>query len=103
MEDFFKGLCDSLAEYMVLAGIIAVTFLMAVFRTAKEHGKVDWVEAIMCGLFSLGIWFVLGWFNIPEGGGVLIGGIIGYKGSAAVSEWLSDKFGFDDDKDEENK
>lgn len=103
MEDFFKGLCDSLAEYMVLVGIIAVTFLMAVFRTAKQHGKVDWIEAIICGIFALGVWLVLGWFNIPEGGGVLIGGIIGYKGSAAVSEWLSDKFGFDDDKDEEDK
>lgn len=102
MEDFFKGLCDALSEYMVLAGIVTVTFLMAVFRTAKQHGKVDWIEAIICGIFALSVWFVLGWFNIPEGGGVLIGGIIGYKGSAAVSEWLSDKLGFDDE-DEQNK
>lgn len=100
MDDFFKGAYYALSEYMILIGIITITFLMAVFRTAKEHGKVDWLEAIMCGLFSVSIWFVLGWFNIPEGGGVLVGGIIGYKGSAAVSEWLSDKFGFDD-KDED--
>ena len=69
--------------------------LMAVFRTKRKEGKVDFIEAGMCGLFAYGVWFVLGFFNIPEGGGVLVGGIIGYLGTHTVSTWVKDKLGIE--------
>jgi hypothetical protein len=49
----------------------------------------------MCSLFAYGIWFALSWLNIPEGVGVLIGGFVGFKGTHAVSNWVSKKLGFD--------
>ena len=63
LDDFWK----LLVEYWFLPATILTTFLMAVFRTAKVYGKIDWIESMMCALFAYGIWFALSWLNIPEG------------------------------------
>lgn len=101
MEDFLQGCWKVILDYWFLVLTLIMTILMAALRTAKQYGKVDWIEAVICGIFALSVWLILGWFNIPESAGVLIGGMIGFKGSHAVSDWLSEKFGVDED--EENK
>lgn len=103
MDDFLNGVWHTLQEYWLVISTVAVAFMMAVFRTAKVNGKVDWLEAGMCGIFAYGVWFVLGYFNFPEGAGVLIGGVIGYKGTAMVSSWLTNKLGLADNSDSEGK
>ena len=57
----------------------------------------------MCGIFAYGCWFVLGWLGLPEGDGVLIGGMIGYLGSSTIGSWLADKFGIKDDNEHNDK
>lgn len=93
MDDFLHSVWQTIMEYWLVISTVVMAILMAVFRTAKVNGKVDWLEAGMCGLFAYGIWFVLGFFNFPEGAGVLVGGMVGYKGTALVSNWLSNKLG----------
>lgn len=85
-------------EYWLVISTVLMAVLMAVFRTAKATGKVDWLEAVMCGLFAYGIWFSLSFMNIPEGVGVLVGGMVGYKGTALVSKWIGNKLGINLDK-----
>lgn len=96
MQDNIHELWKILIEYWFLPATILTAFLMAVFRTAKANGKVDWLESIMCGLFSYGIYFALTWLNIPAELGVLIGGFLGYSGTHKISNWISKKLGLDD-------
>ena len=93
-----ENLNDALAvvlEYWFLIAALTTTFIMALIRTAKKNGKIDWLESVMCALFTYGIWFVLTWLNLPEGIGVLIGGLIGFRGTTVTSQWLSKKIGIE--------
>lgn len=98
MENFLHNVWQALMEYWLVLSTVIMAVLMAVFRTAKATGKVDWLEAVMCGLFAYGIWFALSFMNIPEGVGVLVGGMVGYKGTALVSKWIGNKLGINLDK-----
>lgn len=91
LHDFWKVI----VEYWFLIAAITTTFIMALIRTAKKDGKIDYLESIMCSLLTYGVWFVLTWLNLPEGIGVLIGGLIGYSGTHITSKWLYEKLGID--------
>ena len=95
MEDFFQDLWKTFVGYWFLIAAITTTFIMAIIRTAKNNGKIDYLESIMCSLLTYGVWFVLTWLNLPEGIGVLIGGLIGYSGTHITSKWLYKKLGID--------
>ena len=60
------------------------------------------IESVICGIFAWGCWFILGWLGLPEGGGVLIGGMIGYLGSSTIGQWLANKFGIKGKDDNEH-
>ena len=91
LHDFWKVI----VEYWLLIAAITTTFIMAIIRTAKKDGKIDYLESIMCSLLTYGVWFVLTWLNLPEGIDVLIGGLIGYSGTNITSKWLYKKLGID--------
>ena len=91
LNDFWKVI----VEYWLLITAITTTFIMAIIRTAKNHGKIDYLESIMCSLLTYGVWFVLTWLNLPEGVDVLIGGLIGYSGTHITTKWLYEKLGID--------
>ena len=91
LNDFWKVI----VEYWFLPATVLTAFLMAVFRTAKANGKVDWLESLICGLFSYGVYFALSWLNLPDGASVLVGGVIGYVGSVRVGSWITNKLGLD--------
>ena len=91
LNDFWKVI----VEYWFLIAALTTTFIMALIRTAKNNGKIDWLESVMCALFTYGIWVVLTWLNLPEGIDVLIGGLIGYSGTNITSKWLYKKLGID--------
>lgn len=101
IQKSLQTLIENILEYWYLISMLATTIGMAVMRTMKSQGKIDWLEAGMCSLFVYGIWFVLSWFNIPEGAGVLIGGFVAYFGTARFSNWVIKRFGLEDK--EENK
>ena len=95
MEDFFQDLWKTFVGYWFLPATVLTAFLMAVFRTAKANGKIDWLESLMCSLFSYGIYFALTWLNLPAELGVLLGGFLGFKGTNVISQWISKKLGID--------
>ena len=95
MEDFLGNVWKNIVEYWFLIAAITTAFIMAIIRTAKKNGKIDYLESIMCAIFTYGVWFVLTWLNLPEGIGVLIGGLIGYSGTHITSKWLYKKLGID--------
>ena len=103
MDDFLNGVWHTLQEYWLVISTVAVAFMMAMFRTAQEHGKVDILEALMCSIFSFGVWFILSWLNLPQGTGVLIGGLIGYLGAKRVSKWIGDHLGINISSNEDSK
>ncbi len=98
MEEFYKGLHNFLLEYWLLLSTVISTISMAVLRTAKDKGRVDWIEAAMCGIFAYGIWLLLGFVNLPDGAGVFIGGIVGYKGTHFVSARVNKMLGIEEEK-----
>lgn len=91
LNDFWKVI----VEYWFLPATVLTAFLMAVFRTAKANGKVDWLESLMCSLFSYGIYFALTWLDIPSEVGVLIGVFIAYIGTLRFSNWIRGKLGIE--------
>ena len=95
MEDFLGNVWKTIVEYWYLIAAITTAFIMAIIRTAKKDGKIDYLESIMCSLLTYGVWFVLTWLNLPEGIDVLIGGLIGYSGTNITSKWLYKKLGID--------
>lgn len=95
MQENLHDMWQAILNYWFLIAAITTTFIMALIRTAKKNGKIDYLESIMCALFTYGVWFVLTWLNLPEGIGVLIGGLIGFKGTTVTSQWLSKKIGIE--------
>ena len=95
MQENLNDLWKVIVEHWLLIAAITTTFIMAIIRTAKKNGKIDYLESIMCAIFTYGVWFVLKWLNLPEGIDVLIGGLIGYSGTNITSKWLYKKLGID--------
>lgn len=95
MQENLHDMWQAILNYWFLIAAITTTFIMALIRTAKKNGKIDYLESIMCALFTYGIWFILTWLNLPESMGVLIGGLIGFKGTTITSKWIGKKLGID--------
>lgn len=84
--DDLKQVSIMLEPFYTAIASFVMAFLMAIFRTAKKHGQVDWLEAVMCGCFAVGTWSLMNWLNIPEIVSVGLASAIGYKGTHFVSE-----------------
>lgn len=61
------------------------------FTNKKKAGKGDFAESIMCGLFAVGVWTFLEWFNIPQIVAVGLASCIGYMGTHFVSNLIEKK------------
>lgn len=95
MQENLHEMWQAILNYWFLIAAITTTFIMALIRTAKKNGKIDYLESIMCALFTYGIWFILTWLSLPESMGVLIGGLVGFKGTTITSKWIGKKLGID--------
>ena len=101
MQDNLNDFWKVIIEYWLLIATVITTVVMAMFRTAKQHGKIDYLEAAMCAIFAYGVYLVLGWFKIPPEASVLVGGFVGWLGTAKVAAIVQDKLGFEDKKNKE--
>ena len=101
MQDNLNDFWKVIVEYWLLIATVITTVVMAMFRTAKQHGKIDYLEAAMCAIFAYGVYLVLGWFKIPPEASVLVGGFVGWLGTAKVAAIVQDKLGFEDKKNKE--
>ena len=101
MQDNLNDFWKVIVEYWLLIATVITTVVMAMFRTAKQHGKIDYLEAAMCAIFAYGVYLVLGWFKIPPEASVLVGGFVGWLGTAKIAAIVQDKLGFEDKKNGE--
>lgn len=95
MEDFLGNVWKTIVEYWMLIWIIVATSATAMLRTAREHGKADYIEASLCSLFSTSIWFMLDWLGLPAEVGIGIGVFIAYIGTLRFSNWVRSKLGIE--------
>jgi lambda family phage holin len=82
-----------------------IAFILAVFRTAHKYRKVDWLEALICGFLTFAASSVLEWLRFPPQVSIVIGGIIGFKGSLWTGALISKKLEIADEirkQDEES-
>ena len=91
LHDFWKVI----VEYWILIWCVVATSATAMLRTAKEHGKADYIEASLCSLFSTSIWFMLDWLGLPSEVGIGIGVFIAYIGTVRFSNWVRSKLGIE--------
>ena len=101
MQENLHDFWQAMLEYWFLIAMMITTITMAMFRTAKHYGKIDYLEAAMCAIFAYGVYFVLGWFKIPPEASVLVGGFVGWLGTAKIAAIVQDKLGFEDKKNKE--
>ena len=88
LNDFWKVV----VEHWLLIVTIVTTILTAIMRTAKQHGKIDYLEAGLCTMFSLSLWFVLEYLGLPKEAGVGVGVFVAYIGTVRFSAWVRNKF-----------
>ena len=95
MQEHFDDFCKVIVEYWMLIWLVIATSATAMLRTAREHGKADYIEASLCSLFSTSIWFMLDWLGLPSEVGIGIGVFIAYIGTLRFSNWVSNKLGIE--------
>ena len=91
LNDFWKVVVN---HWLMIATLIA-TVLTAMMRTAQDFGKINYLEAGLCTMFSLSLWFMLGYLGLPKEVGVGIGVFVGYLGTLRFSNWVRSKLGIE--------
>lgn len=87
-QNFWEWLYDVLSSNAIYISSFLLAAVISIFSTARKYGKVDWLEALICGLLTLTVASILSWFNLPNQAAIFAGGFIGFKGS----KWVDQKF-----------
>lgn len=87
-NQFWADFIQWLSTYSAVIFAFFLAVFISIFSTAKKHGKIDWLEALICGGLTVAIASVLSYINLPNQLAVFIGGFIGFKGSL----WVEEKF-----------
>lgn len=87
-DNFWTHLYQFITAHSAVIFGFFLAVLVSIFSTAKKHGKVDWLEALICGSLTVAISSLLSHFNLPYQFAIFLGGFIGFKGSL----WLEEKF-----------
>ena len=96
MEDFFHSVWKIVVDHWLMIVTIITTVLTAMMRTAKQHGRIDYLEAGLCTMFSLSLWFMLDYLGLQKEVGVGIGVFVGYLGTVSFSAWVRSKLGMEE-------
>ena len=91
MQENLQDVWRNIIDHWLLIVTIITTVLTAMMRTAKQHGKIDYLEAGLCTMFSLSLWFMLDYLGLPKEVGVGIGVFVGYIGTVRFSAWVRNK------------
>lgn len=87
-NQFWADFMQWLNTYSAVIFAFFLAVFISIFSTAKKHGRIDWLEALICGGLTVAIASVLSYINLPNQLSVFIGGFIGFKGSL----WVEEKF-----------
>lgn len=95
MQENLNEAWKIIVEHWLLILTISTTVLTAMMRTAKHHGKIDYLEAGLCTMFSLSLWFTLEYLGLPKEVGVAVGVFVAYIGTVRFSAWVRSKLGIE--------
>jgi lambda family phage holin len=74
-------------ENSQLLASFALSFVVAVLRTIKE-GKVDLIEASLCGMLTLASWSMIEYIGFPQKIAIFVGGMIAWLGTAWCKKYV---------------
>lgn len=74
-------------------GGVLTAIIINVLKTINNRETLRFIESILCGVFTLLGALILRWLDTPEYLGIVLGGGIGWYGTAKVSEWLEIRIG----------
>lgn len=95
MQENLQDVWKIVVHHWLLIVTLIATVLTAMMRTAQEHGKTDYLEAGLCTMFSLSLWFMLGYLGLPKEVGIGIGVFVGYLGTLRFSNFVRSKLGIE--------
>lgn len=80
--------CRLISAFGIIMFATSIAFFMAIARTKSKTGRIDWLEACMCSMTTVGIWsfldkidFSFFGYHLQEKAPIGLGVFIGYIGT----------------------
>lgn len=93
MQDYFKYAIDWLDAHNLTVVAVILLVIVAIVRSLKKRGKIDWLEGVLCGCLTLTIVSALEYLALPIQLSIFVGDIVGFKGTLWVDRMISKKVG----------
>ncbi|OUY07634.1 phage holin family protein [Acinetobacter populi] len=91
----YKFLVDTLTIYGVTIMALLLSIITSALKSIKRKGKLDWVEALICGCLTLAVSSTLQYLKLSSEISIFLGGLIGFKGSLWVDARINKDLGDD--------
>ncbi|QHJ85791.1 MAG: hypothetical protein [Caudoviricetes sp.] len=110
IEGIYKGTLELFKHIFstdwgaITGGGVLTAIIINMLKMINNKETIRFIESILCGVFTLLGALILKWLDTPEYLGIVLGGGVGWYGTAKVSEWLEIRIGLKvrGDKDEVN-
>ena len=77
----------------ITGGGVLTAIIINILKTINDKETLRFIESVLCGMFTLFGALILRWLDTPEYLGIVLGGGIGWYGTAKISEWLEIRIG----------
>ena len=74
MQEYLKPAIDWLDAHNLTVLAVVLSVLVAIVRSLKKRGKIDWLEAVLCGCLTLTIVSGLEYLKLPMQLSIFVGG-----------------------------
>lgn len=98
-EGIYKGALELFKHIVstewgaLTGGGVLTAIIINMLKMINNKETIRFIESILCGVFTLLGALILKWLDTPEYLGIVLGGGIGWYGTAKVSEWLEIRIG----------
>ncbi|MHA3061999.1 phage holin family protein [Acinetobacter sp. ANC 4636] len=88
---FAKSTYETLTVNSMVICAMTLSVVTSAIKSIKQKGKLDWVEALLCGCLTLAVSSTLEYLKLPREISIFLGGFIGFKGSLWVDAFINRK------------
>ncbi len=97
--DFIVSVYRSIVDILTMNAVMVMAMLLSIITSAlkskKRKGRLDWLEALICGCLTLAVSSTLQYLKLPQELSIFLGGLIGFKGSRWVDSRINKDLGDD--------
>lgn len=90
-----ENIDDAIIKFLLNNGLtvsaMIAAFIVACLRTAKQNGKTDWIESLLCSAITLGLSSLLEYFGLNQNASIFIGVFVGYLGTKQISDMVLER------------